>query len=178
MEERFLDQEFQTITEDIITHPLFLQLRQLQHHGGENNLYDHSVDTAACAYRMARRFHMREDRVRAVTRAALLHDFCGYDWRGSTYKRFISGYSGLHRLKRMHAFIHGPLAARRAQRLFDLDERQCAAIACHMFPLAHMPRNSEAWVLTLADKWVASREVSGAAVWYIRSWCRKAVPAR
>ena len=71
MEERFLDQEFQTITEDIITHPLFLQLRQLQHHGGENNLYDHSVDTAACAYRMARRFHMREDRVRAVTRAAL-----------------------------------------------------------------------------------------------------------
>ena len=64
MEERFLDQEFQTITEDIITHPLFLQLRQLQHHGGENNLYDHSVDTAACAYRMARRFHMREDRVR------------------------------------------------------------------------------------------------------------------
>ena len=119
-----------------------------------------------------------EDRVRAVTRAALLHDFCGYDWRGGTYKRFISGYSGLHRLKRMHAFIHGPLAARRAQRLFDLDERQCAAIACHMFPLAHMPRNSEAWVLTLADKWVASREVSGAAVWYIRSWCRKAVPAR
>ena len=95
MEERFLDQEFQTITEDIITHPLFLQLRQLQHHGGENNLYDHSVDTAACAYRMARRFHMREDRVRAVTRAALLHDFCGYDWRGGTYKRFISGYSGL-----------------------------------------------------------------------------------
>ena len=70
MEERFLDQEFQTITEDIITHPLFLQLRQLQHHGGENNLYDHSVDTAACAYRMARRFHMREDRVRAVAEEA------------------------------------------------------------------------------------------------------------
>ena len=51
------------------------------------------------------------------------------------------------------------MAARRADRLFGLSQRQRDAITSHMFPLAPVPRNSEAWVLTLADKVVASREV-------------------
>ena len=171
-------ESFHEMTADITSHPLFLQLRAYPHHGGENSLYIHSVSTARCAYRLARRFHMREERIRAVTRAALLHDFFGYDWPSARHRRFMRRSSGWRRIKHMHAFIHGAHAARRAGRMFDLDQRQRQAITSHMFPLAHMPRNSEAWVLTLADKWVASREVSGAAVWYIRSWCRKAVPAR
>ena len=72
-------ESFHEMTADITSHPLFLQLRAYPHHGGENSLYIHSVSTARCAYRLARRFHMREERIRAVTRAALLHDFCGYD---------------------------------------------------------------------------------------------------
>ena len=80
-----MTENFQEMTEDILTHPLFLQLRSCPHHGGENSLYIHSVDTAKCAYRLARRFRLKEDRVRALTRAALLHDFFGYDWQSDHF---------------------------------------------------------------------------------------------
>ena len=156
------------MTEDILSHPLFNEMRGVPHHGGENSLYVHSIDTAKCACRLARAFHMREDRVRAVTRAALLHDFFGYDWQGERHRRYIQRYSGWKRVTHMHAFIHGAHAANRAGRIFDLDDRQRAAIASHMFPLAPVPRNSEAWVLTLADKWVASKEVGAAVGWTVK----------
>lgn len=168
MEGPLLAQSFQEMTEDIITHPLFVQLQNCPHHGGENSLYIHSVDTARCAYRLARRFGMSEDRVRAVTRAALLHDFFGYDWQSERHRRFMHRYSGWKRLRHMHAFIHGAHAARRADRLFGLDERQRAAITSHMFPLAPWPKNSEAWVLTLADKLVASKEVGETVGWHAK----------
>ena len=82
-------ESFHEMTADITSHPLFLQLRAYPHHGGENSLYIHSVSTARCAYRLARRFHMREERIRAVTRAALLHDFFGYDWPSERHRRVL-----------------------------------------------------------------------------------------
>ena len=82
-----MTENFREMTEDIINHPLFLQLRSCPHHGGDNSLYIHSISTAKCAYRLARQFHMREERVRAVTRAALLHDFFGYDWQSDRHRR-------------------------------------------------------------------------------------------
>ena len=172
-----MDQFFEQMTGDIIGHPLFQQLRLCTHHGGENSLYGHSVDTAKCACRLARRFHLKEERVRAVTRAALLHDFFGYDWHSAEYKQTLRGYHGWRRLKQMHAFAHGARAARRADCFFPLDERQRSAIVSHMFPLAPVPRNSEAWILTLADKMVASREVSATVGLYMRRWCHKVIPA-
>ena len=173
-----MGQNFQEMTRDIISHPLFLQLKDCPHHGGENSLYIHSVDTAKCAYRLARRFHLKEDRVRALTRAALLHDFFGYDWQSEQHKRYMDRYSGWDRVRHMHAFIHGSHAAHRAGRMFDLDQRQRDAIASHMFPLASWPKSSEAWLLTLADKVVASREVSETVGWHVKGWCRKLAPAR
>lgn len=172
-----MDQFFEQMTEDIIGHPLFQQLRLCTHHGGENSLYIHSVDTARCACRLAQRFHLKEERVRAVTRAALLHDFFGYDWHSDAYKQTLRHYRGWRRVKQMHAFAHGARAARRADRFFPLDERQRSAIVSHMFPLAPVPKNAEAWILTLADKVVASREVSAAVGFYMRRWCRKVLPA-
>lgn len=166
---------FLEMTEDIMTHPLFLEMREMPHHGGENSLYVHSVSTAKCACRLAQAFRMREDRVRAVTRAALLHDFFGYDWQSEQHRRFMQRYRGWQRVKHMHAFIHGAHAAHRAGRVFDLDARQQAAIASHMFPLAPLPRNSEAWVITLADKWVASKEVGATIGWNFKKMYRKMV---
>ena len=170
-------QSFSQVTEDILCHPKFQALRRSEHHGGENTLFDHSVDTAKCAYRLAKRFHLKEERIEAVTRAALLHDFFCYDWRSPSHRRYVRQYSGLQRLRRMHAFSHGALAARRASRLFPMDERQRSAIKSHMFPLAPLPRSSEAWILTLADKIVASREMSAAVGYHMRRWYHKVVPA-
>ena len=171
-------QTFQEMTSDIVNHPLFIQMKDCPHHGGENSLYIHSVSTAKCAYRLARRFHLKEDRVRALTRAALLHDFFGYDWQGDRHRRYMSRYSGWKRVKHMHAFIHGSHAAHRAGRVFDLDQRQRSAIASHMFPLAPLPRNSEAWLLTLADKVVASKEMGQTVGWYTRGLYRKLAAKR
>ena len=166
------------MTGDIINHPLFLQLKDCPHHGGENSLYLHSVSTAKCAYRLARKFHLKEDRVRAVTRAALLHDFFGYDWQSDRHRRYMHRYTGLARIRHMHAFIHGSHAARRADRVFGLDQRQQSAIASHMFPLAPWPKNSEAWLLTLADKMVASKEVGETVGWHARGLCRRLAARR
>ena len=173
-----MEKTFQQMTEDIINHPLFIELKDCPHHGGENSLYIHSVDTAKCAYRLARRFHLEEDRVQALTRAALLHDFFGYDWQSERHRRYMHRYSGWQRVRRMHAFIHGSHAAHRAGRYFDLDQRQKDAISSHMFPLASWPKNSEAWLLTLADKMVASKEVGETVGWYVKGWCRKMAPSR
>lgn len=173
-----MDQSFLEMTEDIMTHPLFLQLKNCPHHGGDNSLYIHSVDTAKCAYRLARRFRLREERVRAVTRAALLHDFFGYDWQSERHRRYMQRYSGWQKVRHMHAFIHGSHAAHRAGRLFALDQRQCSAIASHMFPLAPWPKNSEAWLLTLADKMVASREMGETLGWYMRGWYHRIAPVQ
>jgi uncharacterized protein len=119
---------------------------------------------------------MREDRVRAVTRAALLHDFFGYNWQSERHRRYTKHYSGWKRVTHMHAFIHGAHAAHRANRIFGLDDRQKAAITSHMFPLAPMPRNSEGWVLTLADKLVASKEVGETVGWHMRRMYQKVLP--
>ena len=171
------EETFAQMTEDIVCHPMFLQLRHCAHHGGKNSLYLHSMDTARCAFRLARKFHLKEDRVRAVTRAALLHDFFGYDWHSEEYKHTVRSYHGWQRLRNMHAFAHGARAAERADSVFSLDERQYAAITSHMFPLAPLPRNSEAWLLTLADKVVASREMTAAARYYMRRWYGRMLPA-
>ena len=161
------DADFTRMTEDILSHPLFQAMRRQPHHGPGHSAYDHSVSTARCAFRMAQWAHMREDRVQAVTRAALLHDFFGYDWRSERHRRYLDRYSGWQRVRHWHPFIHGAHAANRADRVFGLDQRQRDAITSHMFPLAPFPRNSEAWVLTLADKLVASREVGKSAWRYV-----------
>lgn len=152
---------FEAVTADILAHPLFEESRQLVHHGIDNSVYEHSVAVARTAYRMACALGWSEFEIISVTRAALLHDFFGYDWRDEWFKRFLRRYRGIRRVTHMHAFVHGTLAAKRASRYFALTDRQRDAIASHMFPLApHMPRSKEGWVVTAADKVVASREMT------------------
>lgn len=169
-----MDSEFEQITADILSDPLFLETKNVVHHGGCNTLYDHSVATAQMAYDMALYFELSEESVRSVTRAALLHDFFGYDWRGEWFKSYLHQYTGLQRLRHMHAFVHGAIAAERASEHFELTARQYNAIASHMFPLAFsLPRSGEAWIVTAADKLVASRECTVAVGWYLMRFCRR-----
>ncbi|MFR4977848.1 MAG: HD domain-containing protein [Butyricicoccus sp.] len=152
---------FESVTADILLHPAFEDCKNFVHHGIENSVYDHSVATARMAYRMACRLGVPEEELISVTRAALLHDFFGYDWRDEWFKRFLRHYRGLRRMTHMHAFVHGPLAAKRASRYFALTNKQRDAIASHMFPLAPMlPRSREGWIVTAADKMVAAKEMT------------------
>ena len=162
-----LDSEIQQLAGDILEHPRFQQLRSFQHHGEGNSVYDHSVAVAEAAYAIARRMRLSGDETASVIRAALLHDFFGYDWRDERFRRYLRQYSGVGRVMRMHAFIHGHIAAARAKQTFGLTERECEAIARHMFPLAAMPRTRIAWIVTLADKAVASREMTAVLRGYL-----------
>ena len=170
-----MDSELQQLAGDIVSHPQFQQLRTLQHHGAGNTVYDHSVAVARAAYAIARRMRLSGDETASVVRAALLHDFFGYDWHGERFRRYLRRYSGVKRLMRMHAFVHGPLAASRAKHTFGLSSRECEAIARHMFPLAAMPRTRIAWIVTLADKAVASKEMVAALSGYVSLACQRAV---
>lgn len=171
-----MDSEIQQLVGHILEHPRFQQLRLFQHHGAENSVYDHSVAVAEAAYAIARRMRLSEDETASVVRAALLHDFFGYDWRGDVFRRYLHRYSGIQRIMRMHAFVHGHIAAERARCVFGLSSEECDAIARHMFPLAAMPRTRIAWIVTLADKAVASREMAAAIGGYLSPARRKALP--
>ena len=156
-----MDEEFYPMIQDILDHPVFQKLRELPHHGPDNSVYDHSLATARRAYLLGRGLRLGQEELRSLTRAALLHDFFGYDWRDGWYKELVSRYRGMRRLTHMHAFWHGQIAAERARLYFDLSPEQCAAIASHMFPLStSLHRSRQAWLITLADKMVASREMS------------------
>lgn len=168
------EDQFEQFTRDILDDPLFQETRSFVHHGEENSVYDHSVATARMAYRLAKRFGIDGQALCSITRAALLHDFFGYDWHGDWFKGYLSQYSGWQRLRHMHAFIHGEIAAERAGHYFSLTRRECDAIASHMFPLStRLPRTREAWILTLADKIVASREMTRAAGYYVSAFYQK-----
>lgn len=168
---------FEAVTADILAHPRFLETRRLVHHGADNSVYDHSVATARVAYRMAHALRLPEEEVISVTRAAVLHDFFGYDWHDEWFQRFLRHYRGIRRLTHMHAFVHGTMAAKRASRYFALTDRQREAIAAHMFPLAPMvPRSREGWILTAADKIVASREMTRCVGLSLYRLCRRALP--
>ena len=165
--------EIQQLAGEIVSHPQFQQLRGYRHHGEGNSVYDHSIAVAQAAYAIARRMRLSGSDTASVVRAALLHDFFGYDWHGTRFRRYLHRYTGIKRMMHMHAFVHGPIAADRAKRIFGLTDRECEAIARHMFPLAAMPRTRIAWIVTLADKAVASREMAAAIGGYLSLACRK-----
>ena len=113
-----MDSEIQQLAGDILNHPKFQQLRGFQHHGADNSVYDHSVAVAGAAYAIARRMRLSGDETASVLRAALLHDFFGYDWHDERFRRYLRRYSGIKRVMRMHAFVHGHIAAGRARQVW------------------------------------------------------------
>lgn len=164
--------EFMDITEDILSHPEFTKTKKIAHHGQDNSVYEHSISTAFFAYRTAKRLHLKHKDVVSISRAALLHDFFGYDWRQKTQGG--KKESILRKIWHMHAFQHGFCAADNAALYFDLSDRQLDAIKTHMFPLVpFMPKHKEGWMVTYSDKMIASKEM-GTVVWHsIRRGCRK-----
>ena len=162
-----MDSEIQQFAGNILADPRFQQLRTFRHHGVDNSVYDHSVAVAEAAYHIARLMRLSADETASVVRAALLHDFFGYDWHGERFRRYLNHFSGVQRITHMHGFIHGHIAADRAKHCFGLSERECEAIARHMFPLAAVPRTRIAWIVTLADKAVASKEMTAAVGGYV-----------
>jgi uncharacterized protein len=127
----------------ILSNDEFRSLSRYLHHRGTSRLM-HSINVSYIAWLIAGKFGC--DREMAA-RAGLLHDFCPYDFKEKTP-------TGEHQ-----AFYHPKAAAENSIRVFRINHREKEAILTHMFPLAPIPKNQEAWIITLADKICATMEL-------------------
>lgn len=150
-----MDSEIQQYAGDILAHPRFQQLRTFCHHGLDNSVYDHSVAVAEAACQIARLMRLSESETTSVVRAALLHDFFGYDWHGERFRRYLSHFSGVHRIAHMHGFIHGHIAADRSQAYLRSD-----------------PSGSAKPLHGICFRWrpCRARESRGSSPWRIKPW--------
>lgn len=126
----------------------FLSLSQFVHHQWTNRLM-HSINVSYLSWLIAKKFRCDET---VAARAGLLHDFCPYDFRKETP-------TGEHQ-----AFFHPKIAAENSLQKFEINQREIDAILTHMFPLGPVPRNKEAWIITLADKVCAVMEFCHVAI--------------
>ena len=132
----------------ILQNRKFQQLGRYTHHFWTNRLM-HSLNVSYLSWRMAQMFGCDES---VAARAGLLHDFCLYDFHEKTP-------TGEHQ-----AFYHPKVAAKNSKEVFQISEREWNAILSHMFPLGPLPRNKEAWIITVADKVCALTEVCHIAI--------------
>ena len=75
------------------------------------------------------------------------------------------------------AYYHPKAAAKNSEALFGISDREREAILSHMFPLGPLPRNREAWIITLADKVCATMEGCHIAIALARRGRVTVVPA-
>jgi len=117
-------------------------------HGGTPT-YIHCENVARMSDAIDRRLRLGADREVLLT-GAMLHDYYLYDWHRKD--------DGSHRL---HGFSHAERARRNAVEAFGVDGRVQHVIATHMWPLnlTRLPRTREAWIVCLADKCCAMREM-------------------
>ena len=85
----------------------------------------------------------------AATRAAMLHDLFYYDWHENDWSH------------RPHGYRHPGFALKNARVLNPaITKKEENIILRHMFPLTVIPpRYAEGWVVTLCDKYCATREL-------------------
>ena len=121
------------------------QLRAFMQHG-RTSVYEHSLNVAHMALRLARRLPFRIDED-ALVRGALLHDYFLYDWHIPEPGRPL------------HGFYHPKAALQNAARDFRLTHRERDIIRHHMFPLTLRPPTTiEGILVCLSDKLCALKE--------------------
>ena len=116
------------------------------HRGG--NCYDHSFKVAKLAISRAIKYHKRVD-IHSLLIASILHDYYLYNWREEK------------KLKKLHGHRHPYIAAQKAEEDFHITPLCKKIIESHMWPLniLEFPKTKEARMLSLADKWIATKEM-------------------
>ena len=141
------DARFQGILSELSAHPALQILREVPQHKG-NTTFAHSASVAACAYRLAKQWHW-DVNIERLARGAMLHDFYLSDTETMPYSDY------------RHSMLHPKLALQNAEKHFVLDKVERNMILSHMFPIpgAPLPRYKEAWLVCIADKLCAWREM-------------------
>lgn len=153
--------EFQEEIKDIKDKPFVQELKEYPHHEQFNTIFQHSIRVAFVVYILCLLFHVNPWIRRSALIAALLHDCFGFNWHNKQDPRMhpFKNEHGIDKIKKIHAFNHGNLAIENTEKYMKLNNRQEDAIRKHMFPLYPVPpKYTEGWLLTIADKIVASKE--------------------
>lgn len=129
-------------------HPNILKMHQYCQHGNMST-YEHCINVTEQALKIAKHFDLTEAQERNIIIGAMLHDYYLYDW-----------HDGRKRPEGIHAWSHPKKALHNAIKDFKINEHQRNIIRSHMFPmtLLHPPKNIEAWIVTMADKYCAAQE--------------------
>ena len=137
--------DFVTTTEELLGSDTVRSMGQWKHHGPISTL-DHSLFVAYLSFRAARWLRLDE---RAAARGGLLHDLYLYDPRDK------SAHPG------SQCFDHPRAAARNAEQVTKLSDKERNIILSHMWPLGGaLPRSLEALLVDLVDTFCAGLELS------------------
>lgn len=136
--------EYISIIEDLIHHDAVKSMNAYIQHG-DTTCLEHSLHVSYTSYKLCKYF--KRD-YHSAARGALLHDFFLYDWH-------ISGHS-----EGLHGFSHPRVALRNAKYHFEINTLEEEIIIKHMWPLTlKPPLKSEAFLVSMADKYCTIREV-------------------
>ena len=143
--DRERDREFFALIEDLYDTEEVQGLQQYPQHSSINRL-DHITSVTYPASCWATKAGLD---VRATARGAILHDLFYYDWHDSAHWH------------RPHGYKHPRFALENAKVLNpEITPKEENIILRHMFPLTVIPpRYKEGWVVSLCDKYCATREL-------------------
>jgi uncharacterized protein len=143
---RPLENEYTEIVKDILYHDEFRKLRNFYHHN--SSIYEHARIVSYVSYRICKYLNLD---FRSAARGGLLHDFFLYDWRKHR-KSYMTK-------NKIHGRAHPEIALNNSMKHFKLNEVEKDIIIKHMWPLTFRPpRYQESFVVTFADKYIASKE--------------------
>ena len=136
---------FFALVRDIWEHPKFQSMSQYIQHADITRV-QHIVSVAYLSWLEATE---RRLNVTATARGAMLHDLFYYDWHDGDWSH------------RPHGYRHPGFALKNARALNPaITKKEENIILRHMFPLTVIPpRYPEGWVVSLCDKYCATREL-------------------
>ncbi len=139
------DADFFDIVGDLYFTDEVQGLKKYPQHSNINRL-DHITSVTYMSYKAAKKLGLD---VNAAARGAVLHDLFYYDWHDPA------------RWHRPHGYKHPRFALENAKRLNkSITKKEENIILRHMFPLTVIPpRYPEGLVVSLADKYCATREL-------------------
>ncbi len=110
--------------------------------------FSHCYDVAVCSYRLARALHLKVDEKSLMT-GAMLHDYYLYDTQSGEVSKFD------------HWMHHPETALKNAETICELNDKEKGIIKAHMWPInpVIVPDSVEGWLVCIADKYCAVREV-------------------
>jgi uncharacterized protein len=134
------DNEYISIVNNILNHPVFLEMDSYKHHGKTTTM-QHCIYVSYLSYKLSKRFHLNYEE---TARAALLHDLFLYDWHSCRKESKIF----------FHGFSHPKAAMINAEKYFPLSDKEKDIILKHMWPLCIIPpKSAEGFIVTFYDKY-------------------------